>query len=101
MEKSDPVAALQRILTATVVSLAADEASDQQGIDMAYAYMVSMFHATPRNSIFAHPISCLTLALELIIEEPAKDDLIWEMTEECTKELAGRLTKRIAKAKSK
>jgi hypothetical protein len=96
---NDPVADFKRILTKTVVSLAADEVSDQQGIDMAYAYMVNMFHATPRNSIFAHPISCLTLALELIINEPAKDDLIWEMTEDCTKSLARRLRARIAKAK--
>lgn len=91
MTKSDPATALLRILCSAVVALAADEASDQQGIDMAYAYMLAMANATPRNSIFSAAVNAVLSALVVLIEGS-------DGTPE-SKAFARRLDARIAKAK--
>jgi nucleotide-binding universal stress UspA family protein len=93
-ELLNPVGALRRILTAAVVELAADDVSDQQGIDMAFAYILALANATPKSSIFYTVIDDVEHAVEVVIDGPIVG------TPEHVKRLASILEERIAKAKT-
>jgi len=92
-QPNNPVAALSRILTAAVVEIAADEVSDQQGIDMAFAYILALVSVTPKNSIFYPVFEDVEHAVEVMIDGPIVGN------PDRTKRLARRLTARIAKAR--